>query len=323
MMKRAKTLINGLLLIMFIGLLYSCRHKELVYPDAERARLDVKFDWSNAQDADPSAMAFYLYDLNSANPIRFIFQNKTGGQIHVPSGEYFALCLNADLTDWAVIEHEENMDGYKISTLDSEQLETLGISTRVLPRAPESETERMAATPGMLWSFVRRDISIPVAYERQTIMMYPEEKVCHYVVDVYPTEGISLYSAGVDATLSGMAEGYLSGADNPSEDKVTHTYHLSANFSTGSLHSEFLTFGTARSDAGHYVSLYLVDSSGKGRNINVDVSDQVNQAPDPKHVHIVINGIDLPEPHHDEVGMGGFQPDVDDWQSVNITLHMR
>ncbi|MDE6811365.1 MAG: DUF5119 domain-containing protein [Muribaculaceae bacterium] len=322
-MKGKNKIVLGAVLLSSAGsVLTSCHHKELVYPDASRTRLEVVFDWCNAPEADPSSMAFYLYDRNGGSPVRFIFQNKEGGSIHVPAGDYFAMCLNADLTDWAVIEREDAIDAYKVSTLDATQLTAMGISTRGIPRAPESETERMASTPGMLWSFRRDDVSLPVTYERMKIVMYPEEKVCHYTVDVYTTDDIAEYSGGVDATLSGMAEGYMTGAEKTTEEKVTHPFHLLPDASDGCLRSEFLTFGETPSGGKHYVSIYMIDSEGKGRNFNVDVTDQVSKAPDPRHVHIVIHRIDLPEPHTEQTGMGGLQPDVENWESVNITLHM-
>lgn len=322
-MKKGIYRISVLMLIaVIVGGLNSCTHKDLVYPDPSRSRLTVKFDWRNAPDANPSAMAFYLYDRDGKTPIRFLFQNSEGGDIRVPAGDYLAMCLNADLTDWAVIEREESMDEYKISTLDATELQAMGISTRGIPRAPATESERIAATPGMLWSYTRSDVSIPVAYEKQTIVMYPEEKVCHYTVDVYPREDIKEYNKGVDAMISGMSEGYHTGRDCNSKNRVTHTFHLQRDEKDDCLRSEFLTFGAADDNVKHYVSLYLIDKEGNGRNLNVDVSDQVDEAPDPKHVHIVIRDLDLPEPHKDEPGMGGLKPDVNDWQSVNINLHM-
>ncbi|MDE5843535.1 MAG: DUF5119 domain-containing protein [Muribaculaceae bacterium] len=321
-MRRYNKIAGALLALTCGSVLTSCHHKELVYPDASRSRLEVVFDWSNAPDASPAAMAFYLYDRQGASPVRFIFQNKTGGQIHVPSGDYFAMCLNADLTDWAVIEREESMGDYKVSTLDAEHLTAMGISTRGIPRAPESENERIASTPGMLWSATRTDVSLPVAYEIQKIVLYPEEKVCHYTVDVFVSEDVDEFKDGVDATLSGMAEGFKTGVEHASEEKVTHPFHLLPDDDADCLRSEFLTFGEPPAGSTHYVSLYMIDKEGKGRNFNVDVTEQVHNAPDPKHVHIVIRGINLPDPKTVQPGMGGLKPDVDAWESVNINLKM-
>ena len=50
-----------------------------------------------------------------------------------------------------------------------------------------------------------------------------------------------------------------------------------------------------------------------------DVTQQVTDAPDPKHVHIVINGLDLPQPISEG---GGFVPSVNAWNDINISLKM-
>ncbi len=302
--------------------LSSCRHKDLSYEPYRNSLLNVVFDWRNAPDADPSAMAFYLYSTDGTDPIRFIFQNKTGGSIKVPSGDYHSICLNADLNDWAVISSEKFIDTYEVSTPDANSLTAAGYSTRAIPRAPESGDERYAATPGMLWAYRLDNVALPASYDEKTIVMYPEEKVCHYTVDVYDSGDVSNYPNGVDATLSGMAEGYLIGKDRGSDTKVTHPFVLEPVTSDNSLHAEFLTFGETPGDKTHYLSMYLTTAEGKNWNCNIDVSKVVHEAPDPRHVHIVIRGIDLPDPPSSDTPIGGIVPDVDDWQSVYIDLKM-
>ena len=50
-----------------------------------------------------------------------------------------------------------------------------------------------------------------------------------------------------------------------------------------------------------------------------DVTDQVHKAPDRKHVHIIIDNADFPEPLPDE---GGFDVEVDDWVEVENDIIM-
>lgn len=312
--------------VMAGGGLASCCHKDLEYPAPDTGHLHIIFDWRNAPEANPASMALYMYDTDGLNPMRFIFQNNTGGEIRVPSGAYHAICLNADLTDWAVIGEVDNIDSYTISTPDAPTLAVTGFSTHNLPssRADGSEEdaaeERMAVTPGMLWGYRLNDIATPQdAYDR-TYIMYPEEKVCHYIVDIYDCGDVAEYpGSGIDATLSGMAEGYRVGKDAPHENRVTHPIVLTPDVSDGSMHSEFLTFGTDPASRRHILSLYMVRQDGVKWNCNVDVSEQVNNAPDPKHVHIKVYGIDLPTPAPKGTSIGA---DVDDWVSKYIDLSM-
>ncbi|MDE5774365.1 MAG: DUF5119 domain-containing protein [Muribaculaceae bacterium] len=327
-MKNTKTLLSHIILcggaILTVSSLTSCCHKDLVYPSTNRGHLNVVFDWRNAPDADPASMELYLYDNDGYNPIRYLFQNNIGGRIRVPSGMYNAICLNGDLTDWAVMSEGETIDGYTISTADAPALSVTGIATAALPSsragADETEKERIAATPGMLWGSRLDNIVTPHNDEDMTVTMYPDEKVCHYVVDIYDCGDVADYPAsGIDATLSGMAEGYRIGRDTPHENKVTHPIVLTPDIADSSMHSEFLTFGTSATSRQHTLSLYMVRSDGVKWNCNIDVSSQVNDAPDPKHVHIVVRGVNLPEP---APAGTSIKADVDDWVSEYIDLVM-
>ncbi len=322
-------LIYMLVILAAVGIFSSCCHKDLEYPKPDTGHLHIVFDWRNAPEANPASMALYLFDVDGKNPLRFIYQNKTGGEIRVPSGVYQGICLNADLTDWAVISEVDNIDSYTISTTDAPTLSVSGFSTHNLPAtraegeaAEDDEVvqERMATTPGMLWGYRLNNIATPEdAYDR-TYIMYPEEKVCHYTVDIYDCGNVSEYpEEGIDATLSGMAEGYRVGKDAPHENRVTHPVVMKPDVADASLHSEFLTFGTDPTSRRHILSLYMVRSDGVKWNCNVDVSSQVNDAPDPKHVHIKVIGLDIPTPASKGTTIGA---EVDDWVSEYIDLTM-
>ena len=46
---------------------------------------------------------------------------------------------------------------------------------------------------------------------------------------------------------------------------------------------------------------------------NLDVTEQVHNAPDFRHVHLIIDGLNLPDPIENG---HGFDPSVDDWEIV-------
>ncbi len=323
-MLRAKKVIGHVSVLLsasVLPFLGSCDHKDLGLEEATKGRLKVVFDWREAPEADPSSMAVYFYDPSGGNPLRYIFQNKTGGYIRIPTGIYNGVSMNADLTDWAVISGTDRIGEIEISTPDAHALSVTGFTTGNIPRHEVAQSERYAVTPGMLWAHRLDGIETPADYKDKTVTFYPEEKVCHYTIDVYDSGDMSLIpEGGIDATLSGMAEGYLTGADTPHEAKVTHPVVLKPDLKTNSLHSEFLTFGDPPSKPNHFVSIYVVRNDGKKWNCNVDVTKQVREATDPHHVHIVLRGLDIPEP----LTGGGMSvdPDVEDWETVNITLHM-
>lgn len=49
------------------------------------------------------------------------------------------------------------------------------------------------------------------------------------------------------------------------------------------------------------------------------MTDQIHNAPDPRNVHIVLDGLPLPKPI---VNGGGFKPTVKEWQTVDVDIKM-
>lgn len=301
----------------------SCRHKDLYMDEPMSTGLQVVFDWRDAPDANPSSMAMYLYENDGHTPMRFIFDNARGGEIKAPFGTHHAVCVNADNTDWAALRNSENIETFEIYTQDAEALGTRGLPVAGIPRAVGTESERLASTPKMLWGSRLNNIEILPHQGMQTITLYPHEAVCHYIIDVLDVENLSGISGStVDATLSGMAEGYSFGADAPTSGQATMPFVLTEGSDGTSLHGEDLTFGESPGYTGkHYLTVYMVLTDGSKWWHAFDVTDQVANAPDPRHVHIVVRGLPLPEPPPGEGTT--LTPDVNDWQAVNITLHMK
>ncbi|MDE7421197.1 MAG: DUF5119 domain-containing protein [Muribaculaceae bacterium] len=300
----------------------SCTHKDLYMEEEMTSQLQVVFDWSKAPEADPESMALYLYEEDGNTPMRFIFSNKTGGLIKAPFGTRHAICLNADNTDWARMRNHENIETLEIYTQDAEEIGSRADNSTTIPRPEGTENERIAATPGMLWGSRSNDIKIVPHDGMQTITMYPQEAVCHYIVDVYDVENLKeVESSAVDATLSGMAEGYNHGQGSATDNTVSMKFDLTGNAEEKNLHGEFLTFGECPTTvAKHYLTLYMVLNDGSKWYNSFDVTDQVTKAADPAHVHIIVRGLDLPEPPKE--GHTELKTDVNEWQAINIGLQM-
>ncbi len=317
MMKTDKLFLSALLAMS----LTSCHEKELCYDHVHRVDIDVVFDWQNAPDADAKSMALYMYDTESGDHLRYIFDNNHGGPLSIPFGTYNGLCLNSDDTDWAIIRNENDINSFEIYTADANALETTGLSTRTMPRARATEEERVAKTPGMIWSDRQDAIDLPVTTTRKTITFYPDEDVCHYTVDIYDVSNISaIEGSALDGTISGMAEGYYHGKKQATDTAVTMPFVMTVDKDKASLHSEFLTFGECPDvKNSHTLTVYMYLDDGSKKYYNFDVTDQVADAPDPKHVHIIIHGLSIPNPLTET---GGFVPDVNDWEAVYINLNM-
>lgn len=314
---------NRLVALALLGLIAaSCHHKDVYMEEEMTSQLQVVFDWREAPEADPQSMAMYLYEEDGHNPMRFIFSNKTGGLIKAPFGTRHAICMNADNTDWARMRNQESIETLEIYTQDAEAIGTRAEDASGIPRPEGTENERIAATPGMLWGSRTNNISIVPHDGMQTITMFPKECICHYIVDVYDVENLEgVESSAVDATLSGMAEGYNHGQQSATDNTVSMRFDLKGNPVEKNLHGEFLTFGECPTTvAKHYLTLYMILTDGSKWYHSFDVTDQVSKAPDPTHVHIIVRGLDLPEPPKE--GSSEVKTDVNDWQPVNIGLKM-
>ncbi len=310
-------------MLSFAALFFtSCRHKDLYMEEDMTSELQVVFDWRNAPDANPESMALYLYEEDGHKPMRFIFSDKNGGLIKSSFGTKHAICLNADITDWARMRNHENIETLEIYTQDAESIGSRADNSTTVPRPEGTENERIASTPGMLWGSRSNNIAIIPHSGMQTITMYPQEAVCHYIVDVYDVKNLNnVESSAVDATLSGMAEGYNHGQQAATDNTVSFKFDLKGNAAEENLHGEFLTFGECPTTiAKHYLTLYMVLTDGSKWYHSFDVTDQVTKAPDPTHVHIIVRGLDLPEPPKE--GDTELTTDVNEWQDVNIGLKM-
>lgn len=304
----------------------SCRHKDIDLVVNNRCEIYVTYDWRNAPDAHPSSMLAYFYPTTRSEAMLYTFADPAGGQISIPYGHYAGISINGDNAEWASILNTDDPDVFVVKTNDAESLEAYGIISRSVPRAPGTEKERMAKTPGMIWSD-RRD-NIALDYDSETdgnqthvITFYPEEAICHYTVDVINIEHIEyLHGSEVDATLSGMAEGYFTGKGSSTDDAVTMPFTLKSESSGQTLHSQFLTFGECSTTSRrHILTVYVYLTDGTKWYHNYDVTDQIATAPDPRNVHIVVQGLDLPKP----IASGsGFHPDVNEWNDININLSM-
>lgn len=313
--------IFGAAILLFV--MSSCRHKALYIEEpATTMDIEVVFDWRNAPDANPASMALHLYDHDTGKHLRFIFTGREGGTIRLPFATYDALCMNSDNTDWALSRSNDDIESFEIYTDDVNQLEAYSLRPSALPRAAGTEHQRMAKTPGMLWADRNDGFKISSTAKKQVITLYPQEAVCHYVVDVIDLEGgASLDNVSVDATLSGVAEGYRDGQEAPAEERVTMPFVLSLSADKKSLHSEFLTFGQTSDSENHenLLTIYFYLADGSKRYYTFDVTKQIDSAPDPHHVHIIVRGLTLPERI---VSGGGLKPDVNDWISEFYDLEM-
>ncbi len=319
-----KTLLAAFAGLSAIIFLPSCRHKDIDFENLPKQEVKVVFDWTKAPEANPASMALYLFYDPTESPdstLRYDFANKTGGTVKIPYGSFSGLAFNSDNTDWAHFRNSEDIETFEVYTREVATLPSTGLKTRALPKARDAEEETMVETPGMIWNARNDGMSLRRGEREKVLTFYPEDLLCHYTVDILDVSNIaSIEGSNTDATLSGMAGGYLQGRGEATDTKHTLPFVMTKDDSSHSLHGEFLTFGESpKTKNPHKLGLYVIMNDGNKYFYTFDVANQIYDAPDPKHVHIVVKGLSLPEP----VSEGsGFIPDVDEWESVEIDIKM-
>lgn len=314
-----KHLSISLFAILASAVFTGCTHKDLCFDHTHTLDVEVIYDWRNAPDADPASMELYLFDVKNNEMTRFNFQGRDGGPIRIGANTYDAIGFNSDLTDWARFRNTSDVSTFEIYTDDAAALSAYNLDPMAIPRAEASAQERMALTPGMIWNDCEENVTVKSGVDKQIITLYPEEAVCHYTVTIRDIENAQyLNGSELDGTLSGMSESYLHGQKSASDSRVTMPFVL---YSTDglTLHSSFLTFGESpMSKYPHILTIYMMLTDGSKWYTTYDVSEQIYNAPDPKHVDIVVSGLKLPKP----ISSGGFVPNVNDWQDIQVDIKM-
>ena len=138
-----------------------------------------------------------------------------------------------------------------------------------------------------------------------------------YTVEIRNAENLK-YVKGLSGSLSGMACGLLVDRKEPAAEAVTIPFDASITQEQTGITGGLLAFGPCpQADGVHKLVIYAVLDNGEKWYYTYDVTRQVREAPDPYHVHILLDGLPLPKPI---VNGGGFQPGVDGWKEIYIDI---
>lgn len=319
-MKKLHLNVSLLLIGVMFLLAEGCTHKDL-NEDAHTTIADnvkIVFDWSKAPATQASSMALYLYP-EDHEVMNYWFKDRTGGIIKSYGGRHTAICHSNDDPYTHLMRNTHAHNESEIYTDNTVMLVGQGISTRRLPRAPGTEDEPLRVTPTMIYGTQDSKVNIKVSGLSQTVTFYPEELVCHYTVEFLDVKNLKNNNVEVDATISSMAGGYYPGRMKATTEAVSHTFTLTPDAAEKSLRTEFMTFGVPDGEElPHKLCLYIVMNNRTGNFYTFDVTEQVNKAPDPRHVTIRIYGLELPdipdEPITPPQGEGGLSVDIETWE---------
>ena len=296
-------------------LLISCEHKDLCNDLSHTAKIQVVFDWKNALDATPETMRLYLFPVRGGNPQAYEFTDCRGGYISVPAGRYRTLCVNSD-TESVLYRDIDSFETFGAYAPDG----VLNVRSSSAPRAEGTSGERIAKSPDLLYTDRLDDITIELSGDNRAITLYPKLSVCRYRVTITNVSNLKYISLdNISGALTGMSGGMLVGRNELASDPVTIPFGVVSD-SISTLAADFLTFGQNGSgDSVHKLVIYVIMSDGSKNYYTFDVTRQVDDAADPRDVHIILDSLSLPKPI---VNGGGFQPVVDEWQNVEVEVPM-
>ena len=297
----------------------SCTHKELCYDHSHVVEVNINFVWEKAPMATPASMSLYLFPENGGRPLRFEFTNYNGGRIRLSRGRYHAICLNSDTRN-IKIENEVDYDAFYITTKNATAMSGLssyGILANEIPKAKDSENERVALSPETTWSHSLRDIDI--IEDDQIITLLPERQTVNYIVEILNVQNLKWVN-GISGTISSMSGGYHPGRNCLSEECVTIPFEAIMYRNEGKITGNFSSFGHCPTIVQqHHLIIYGILADNSRWYYDFDVTDQVHDAPDPYEIHIILEELPFPKP---VVNGGGFKPSVDDWHSIEIDIQM-
>lgn len=320
-----------LYLITLNVLFSSCEHKELCYHHPHTKEVRVEFDWRNAPEAAPKGMCVFFYPMEEGISVqRFDFNGREGGKIDIMVGRYRVICHNND-AEAVLYRGTDRFDTYEFYTREGNIFEPVyGNGTR----SSSPVDEPVVICPDMLWGCCSREVEITdsgIRYtcvpeqgreeqditDEQVITLYPCEQVCTYTYEIRNVRNLE-YANDMCASLSGMSGSLAMPQDALGEECLTLPF-AAAPAGESLITGGFYTFGHHPDNTEpHKFRLFVWGKDGKNYYYTYDVTDQVHQAADKRRVHIIIDGLDFPEP----IGGSGFDVNVDGWEEVKEEIKM-
>lgn len=306
----------ALMTTFVICMLSSCEHKELYYPSSLTAEVRVRFDWSAAPEARVEGMCAWFFPVQGGKAIRYDFTDPAGGTVRIPWGSYRVAYMNND-TEMVQVRGEETYEALELYTRGSTLLEA--VNSRGNPPGANPAGEPVVAASEAVWGGSLENVRLERGSDDKaprTIVLPVLPKTSTVSLEVLNVENLKYVSA-VGASLSGLSGSFFLGSGLFSTGRSTVPFAASSD-GKSKITGEMQVFGlSANADTGHTLILYFIFVDGSKHYYRFDVGNQVNDAPDKRHIRIVIDKLALPKPI---VNGGGFHPSVDEWEAEEHTL---
>ena len=312
-------------ILCMVALFSSCNHKDLAYDST--APLKVLFDWQRSPNAQTSGMTVLFYSLSnpSSAPVRYDFAGMEGGTVKLPLGTYQAVAYNYDTE--TILYRGSSIETLEAYTRNSSLEEGTQLSpTRAqMPRAVSTEHEPIILEPDMLWGAVSEPLALTGYEEEQSTVLQPVPRVRDITITIHNVPNLQ-YTGQFGGALSGLASSVWMSTGQVGGDCATQAFPVYVLDET-TLQMQFRVFGHCpHRENGvintHLLTIYAILADGSKWYYTQDITDQMhdlNQNPDDTHIYIELDELPLPKPI---VNGSGFQPTLDNWQSVDINVGM-
>lgn len=321
-------------LFIFLLILNSCNHQELIYPQEEKLiQVRVLFDWNADPEASPKTMTVFFYrfgtNTKATHTYVFDFKGKDGGVAYLRPGNYAAICYNDD------------SDRLRCMGLDSFETFCLNLTTNRTgtdifnsPANLGKSNEKITYSPDYLWVAKLARIEVEESADHnqtatQSICFSMQPVVHHYEFIIHHPVNLST-AHSITASISGMAGSIYPGKGMTGEETVSHIFSMKPSNNKGELTGHLLTFGhcggkhfNVRSEreqeVPHILTIVAMLDNNRRWRYTRDVTGQIHNTTATDCV-VELDTIILPPPN--PPAGSGFQPNIDDWEGQQEPIGM-
>ncbi len=279
------------------------------------SNVNVVLEWKSDPDTPPEGMSALFYPEDGSPYWRFELPLK-GGEVALPAGIYNVMSFNNDTSTILF----ENQDDYGMSLITCRQARLSDSLSdewnfRQPPRDADEEIQPVISQPDQVWAASKETFVASESY--QTLTLQPARMTARYNVRVTEvTNAANVYRSGM--AITGLSAGrYLSSLELiPFDATVGGKIEPDSDSSfSGTLNA----FGRIKDRGKCRLWLYFYLRDGKKMAYEFDVTDIVENAPDPYNVDINITGISLPDIPVSAPD-SGLDVGLDEWDTVEIEL---
>ena len=275
----------------------------------------------------PSYHEVLFYDRYTHELVTSQIVGSTGGQIHIPVGDYNMVVYSFGTESTQVkdlhnrLEAEAFTSDITRSMADKFKAVQSNVSAESKTQSKGYEDDPIVNEPDHIYVANEFDVNIPAfTGKEESVTIYATSKS---VIEVYSLEVLNV--SGVkniekeDAFVTGQIKSNYFGTPQRNENPATLYVTLNTDAQNSRLYTIFGTFGKLPGEENKiYLDITVTDSGGGQYRYIYDVTDQFDDPGNTDHKLVIDGGeIDIPDAI---AGGGGFAPSVDNWEDEIIDL---